>query len=43
MKVIASFKTYAYFMVEVLREKGRNLTPSYDKKPYIHRKIQNAT
>ena len=25
------------------REKGRDLTQSYDKSPYTHRKIQNAT
>ena len=25
------------------REKGRDLTQSYDKSPYIHRKIQKVT
>ena len=25
------------------REKGRDLTQSYDKSPYTHRKIQKAT
>ena len=25
------------------REKGRDLTQSYDKRPYTHRKIQKAT
>ena len=27
----------------ILREKGRDLTQSYDKSPYTHRKIQKAT
>ena len=26
----------------LLREKGRDLTKSYDKSPYTHRKIQKA-
>ena len=26
-----------------IREKGRDLTQSYDKSPYTHRQIQNAT
>ena len=26
-----------------MREKGRDLTQSYDKSPYTHRKIQKAT
>ena len=26
-----------------MREKGRDLTQSYDKSPYIHRHIQKAT
>ena len=26
-----------------IREKGRDLTLSYDKSPYTHRKIQKAT
>ena len=27
----------------IMREKGRDLTQSYDKRPYTHRKIQKAT
>ena len=26
-----------------IREKGRDLTQPYDKRPYTHRKIQKAT
>ena len=30
-------------MKNIKREKGRNLTQSYDKSPYTHRKVQKAT
>ena len=30
-------------MPYILREKGRDLTQSYNKNPYTHRKIQKAT
>ena len=31
------------FMSNVTREKGRDLTQSYDKSPYTHRKIQKTS
>ena len=41
------FKRYESTEVDckyiVLREKGRDLTKSYDKIPYTHRKIQKAS
>ena len=36
----APINSYMYLL---WREKGRDLTKSYDKSPYTHRKIQNAT
>ena len=38
------FKTFTQKVVKILvREKGRDLTQSYDKSPYTDRKIKKAT
>ena len=38
---------YVFVLCDIItlitREKGRDLTQSYDKNPYTHRKIQKAT
>ena len=43
MKSLVSTRTPTSNLRVAIREKGRDLTQSYDKSPFIPRKIQKAT
>ena len=40
---VGSFLNSRWILCLILKEKRRDLTLSYDKRPYTHRKIQKAT
>ena len=41
-RVSDSFLKLLYVFIEELREKGRDLTQSYDKSPYTNRNVKRA-